>query len=1052
MRIMKNKFIALLMVFTSIVSFLPVGFSGQAVRAAYTAPAEATDVRVNVDGTSTPLTQRTDSTIKETIYTTDNVEKAFDITVKNFQKSETAIIDEAENAKQSISDVFKQEVVIVAINQTKLAEKSGNGYVKNQAGYNVIAQMGITVSTNDLTPVKGDTQRIGAKISNLPAGINKITYAVVITSKKATYTKTLDANGKDTGTGTASISEDDTETYTPYQEDITIEHASKYAVNEINSMLFKAYVGDSSEFTTDGTGKDTVIDASTDQNIPPFLYLTNSNPDSNAPLRYNFDVPDSLTSLKYVMTFGSMLDISKGVTLFKNGTEAVEGTDYTINTSAIDSNGKPVQQLTGDLKNPSQPDLIVIKVNSVADSSTSTVNIAKAYAVEIRYNKLEYAQDHSLKAADITKLDMNEDDSVQAYIGKIFNVDKNNGYPTYTGNIYIDPRANKISIDPTLWRSKSATAYVVTNQYHDSSGKAQTEKTELKDGKQYINFNMLGAQDNAIQVDVYAGENGSVTASTSSTILARYYLKVNLLKANVFNMGLQFSGAGSPHLTQPGVPANTITFNTSRRTYDLYFNHKDPINVKLAGRTDDVNQYIRVYLSDSLTNDNYTEIDASKNNALVNNVRSTTVEVTLGASKKMMIQAYYDKFENQTVNGVTQKVFVGSYPIGDTYVFYLPENHTSADDSTQGTKSSIASLSSLKVKGYTIKNSDGNTGFSSTKYDYTTTVAKEDTVATITAITEDYNAKSIVGTVNGKDDSYDLTSGEASEITLNSSGTTTITIVVTAQDGTTTKTYTLTVKNNKKGSSAQLKNVYLNTGEFTFDPKGDVTKVRVDPNMNKIKVTPVPVDSKAKVEVNGDVYSSAAIEVSIKGAQTSEIQIKVTSEDGAQSKTYTLEVTRVDASAWDDSNNDDKYDDDQYYDQYNDCWVDLKKYEEWGTVNGKSVYFDNKNRQVKNAWITTGGKTYYLNNLGYRASGWKVDEDDGKKYYLDPKTGEMKTGWINLNNSWYYLALNGVMKTGWLSLNGKWYYFTPNGQMIINQSMYIDGKVYNFGQDGAVIS
>ena len=28
--------------------------------------------------------------------------------------------------------------------------------------------------------------------------------------------------------------------------------------------------------------------------------------------------------------------------------------------------------------------------------------------------------------------------------------------------------------------------------------------------------------------------------------------------------------------------------------------------------------------------------------------------------------------------------------------------------------------------------------------------------------------------------------------------------------------------------------------------------------------------------------------------------------------------------------------------------------------------------------------------------------------------------------------------------------FTPEGQMVINQSMYIDDKVYNFGQDGAI--
>lgn len=114
------------------------------------------------------------------------------------------------------------------------------------------------------------------------------------------------------------------------------------------------------------------------------------------------------------------------------------------------------------------------------------------------------------------------------------------------------------------------------------------------------------------------------------------------------------------------------------------------------------------------------------------------------------------------------------------------------------------------------------------------------------------------------------------------------------------------------------------------------------------------------------------------------------------------------------------------------------------------MYFDKKSRQVKNAWVSTGGKYYYLNNLGYRASGWKVDDKTGQTYYLDPTNGEMRKGWMNLNNSWYYLGLNGVMKKGWLNLNGKWYYFTPNGQMVVNQSMYIDDGVYKFGQDGAM--
>ena len=232
----------------------------------------------------------------------------------------------------------------------------------------------------------------------------------------------------------------------------------------------------------------------------------------------------------------------------------------------------------------------------------------------------------------------------------------------------------------------------------------------------------------------------------------------------------------------------------------------------------------------------------------------------------------------------------------------------------------------------------------------------------------------------------------------------------------------------------------------------DTTKVHVSQNTTSINVTPVPEDSNATVTVNGTEYTGSPITVDLKGAQETDIDIVVTSEDGTESKTYTLQVYRTDSTNWNDSsdNSEDSTEDDQYYDKYNQCWVDTNKYEEWGTVSSKPVYFDKNNRQVKDAWVSTGQKLYYLDSSGYRSSGWKVDDADGKTYYLDPTTGEMRTGWINLNNSWYYLGLNGVMHKGWLALNGKWYYFTPNGQMVINQSMFIDDKVYNFGQDGAV--
>ena len=1039
MRKLKKRFIALIVVFTSFISLIPFDLITKEAKAATASiPANATTVRLNVDGTSNPLTTRTDPNIKEQIYTTANLENAFDITVQDLQKSDSDLINDSVLAKSSVTELTKQEIVVMAINQTSLVNSDGT---PNTTGQNIISNIGITITsggvagtntTDGPTPVQGDTQRVGVKISGLPAGVNKITYAVKTTTKTTIFTPIKDNNGNITG-GTATVDSASENTNTAYVQPVTIEHGTQYVQNTIKDMTFKAYIGNPDAFNSNDQ---VTQQALKENNSPPFLYSTIATPDSNMKLRYNYSVPDSLSALKYVMSFDpAVINLNSGIQLYKNGVQAAEGTDYSING----------QSLTGNLENLNQPDLIVIKINSVDNTGgASTVKIAKAYSIEIRYNQLDSNVDYSMKDAGITKLNYNDDSTVKAYVGKSFTVTNNSaGFQVYSGNIYIDSRIGMISLDPTLYADKSNLAYVVTNNYTDSSGQMQQKKSQLKNGQQFIDF--MAGSSNTLQLDVYKGSNGSIT--DSSKILARYELNVILMTENQFNMNLSFgtTGSSATYLTQPGVKANVIDFNSSRKTYDLYYGspNVDNVTVTFNGQRSNKNEYIRVFLVSGANSSNLVEAPESVSNTS----RNTSINVKVGTAQKLVVQAYYDVLQYQS-DGVTVKTdsngkpVYSSYSVGDQYIFYLPENISNSGDNNS--KSNDASLSSLKINGYTLDES-----FSGNQLNYTVTVAKEDTTEKITAIAENQNA-TISATINGGTDTYTLASGEVSEFSLNSNGSTTIKIVVTAEDGTTSKTYSLLIKNNTKSSNVNLSNLVLSTGDFTFNSNVDPTKVRVDAKINVISVTPVASDSKAIVTVNGETYLDTAINVSLKGAQKTDITIVVKSEDGSNSKTYTIEVYRVDGTDWD-NNNGDQYDDDQYYDEYNDTWVDTKKYEEWGTVNGKPAYFDKHNRQVKNAWVKTGGKLYYLNNLGFRASGWKVDDHTGQTYYLDPATGEMKVGWINLNNNWYYLDPNGVMHKGWLYSNGKWYYFTPNGTMILNQTMFVDDKTYTFGQDGAVI-
>lgn len=1013
MRKTKKKFIAMLAVFTSIVSFLPVGFSGQAANAADTATTDATTVHIYNGSGNSPVEIQSTNNQYYSSEITDNPSAKFDIAVKNVTVDTNVLHNQATSNSTSgsgqVSGITHQEVTITAI----------NGIPYPSSNPNEFSDLGITVGNST------DPNIIGQRITGMPLGVNKITYKVK--AVKSTYNYTAATYNTDGTVKTAAqvdtTSTDNTTEYT--DQNVTIYYGAQYVSSAISAMTFKSYTGDPNAFDSNDNIKSTdpyAVDLKNNQ--VPFLYTTpQARPDSAMPLKYNFDVPFSLKKLTYIMNFANS-QFSSAI-IYKNGAVA---TGITISTDGTNT------KLSGDLENMGSSDLILIRTNE---------GIKRSFCIEIDYNYQNKDKDYTMVDSGITKSNYQNDDTIDAYIGKKFTVSRDNtdSYNIYTGDLYLDKKAGKISIDPTLSVDKDARtpdqrtlAYTITNTTNNG-----TINSSPKDGKQWIDFDYNGS--NTIIVNVYKGNNGN--ADISSGLLARYVLRVNINDSGQdFRLDLAFdhNTISSTYLTQPGVNSNKINFNINRLTYDLYYTNTTPASVKVTftGTKSQHNEYLKFWTSNGIDSN-------ALNDATVARSGDDYV-VDLTGAKKIVVQPYYDSTTGAAA----------SYPVGtQQYVFYLPQNFSTSDttpDSGNTPASNNASLTNLTVKDATLIQGSGATGFSSNVDTYTVTVDKETTTALITATAD--KVKSITATVEGSNGSYQLASGLENEFSLNSSGNTVIDIVVTAMDGITTKKYTVTIKNNTKSSLSALKDLILNTGDYTFDPNQSTTKVRVDQNVSTIKLTPVPKDSKATVTVNGQTYSGSPISINLKGAQKTEVQIVVKSEDGTQSTTYTVDIYRVDPADWNNNNNNnngDQYDDDQFYDDYNDCWVDLTKYEEWGTINGKPAYFDNKNRQVKNAWITTGGKLYYLNNLGFRASGWKVDTD-GKTYYLDPTTGELKTGWINLNNTWYYLGKNGIMEKGWKNINGKWYYFTPNGQMIVNQSMYIDDNTYTFAQDGTLVS
>lgn len=117
--------------------------------------------------------------------------------------------------------------------------------------------------------------------------------------------------------------------------------------------------------------------------------------------------------------------------------------------------------------------------------------------------------------------------------------------------------------------------------------------------------------------------------------------------------------------------------------------------------------------------------------------------------------------------------------------------------------------------------------------------------------------------------------------------------------------------------------------------------------------------------------------------------------------------------------------------------------------------------------VTAGGKTFFVNEDGTLASGWKTV--DGKQYYFR-KSGEAitkstsvngvrykfgkdgvcagtYTGWTKSGGNRYYF-LDGVKQKGWCKINGGWHYLDEKTDANTTGTVELYGKNYTFSDSG----
>ncbi|WP_337983497.1 cadherin-like beta sandwich domain-containing protein [Lysinibacillus sp. C5.1] len=187
------------------------------------------------------------------------------------------------------------------------------------------------------------------------------------------------------------------------------------------------------------------------------------------------------------------------------------------------------------------------------------------------------------------------------------------------------------------------------------------------------------------------------------------------------------------------------------------------------------------------------------------------------------------------------------------------------------------------LKGLTINQGTLSPTFSANQEMYTVQVEHAVSSIQITASPTSDGAKVAV---NNK------TSSETVELVV---GETTIPIVVTAQDGKTQKTYTLTVM-RALSEDATLQRLSVSEGILSPVFKADEENytLQVEHNVTMLDVEAVTTNSEASVTINGKHTALDSIELLVGQAKT--VSIVVTAPDGKTQKTYTLTVARAPSS------------------------------------------------------------------------------------------------------------------------------------------------------------
>lgn len=263
------------------------------------------------------------------------------------------------------------------------------------------------------------------------------------------------------------------------------------------------------------------------------------------------------------------------------------------------------------------------------------------------------------------------------------------------------------------------------------------------------------------------------------------------------------------------------------------------------------------------------------------NKTKLTYEVTLPNSTEKTTVKYSLSNSRATATSTPSDLENISLPIGEAKTISIT---VTAEDRTtriytvsiyrqqaEGQKSTDATLKSLSVTGASLS-------FDSSKTDYDVEIPAGHAGNVSVMYEKNHTGATVIAI-------------PSNPISVVEGSSTKVTIIVTAEDAVTSKTYTinLTKQASAQSSNANLKSITLSAGSLSFNAATTSYSVSVANSVASVTVTAEAEDSNANVTI------TPSSSVPLTAGSTTPITIEVIAKDGTP-KTYTISVTRAASS------------------------------------------------------------------------------------------------------------------------------------------------------------